>query len=70
MRPRRVRGRQNVAVRPCALSLAITPEKLHGVGLEHVGEFFQHVDRRGMLLAFEHPDVIAVDGGTVGKLLL
>ena len=45
-------------------------EKLDRIDLKHVCEFFQHVDRRGVLFSFEHSDIVSIDARTIGKLLL
>ena len=58
---------RGIVSRPTSSMLA---EKLCGIGIEYVGELLQHVDRRGVLLAFEHANVIPVDVCTVGKFLL
>ena len=45
-------------------------KKCDGIDLENGCEFFQHVDGSSMLFALEHADIIAVDLGTISKLLL
>lgn len=46
------------------------PEKLDWIRFEYVREFLQHVDRRSMLFALKHSDIIPVDVRTIGKFLL
>ena len=57
----------------CALS-GIGAQKLDRVDVEREGEFLQHIDGGGIFFAFQHADlradVIAVDLGKMGKLLL
>ena len=47
-----------------------TLEKLDRIDLEHVCEFFQHIDGRCVFFSFKHSDVVAIDARTIGKLLL
>lgn len=48
----------------------VASKKFDRIGLKNDGEFLQHVDRRRMLLAFQHADVVPIDARTVRKLLL
>ena len=48
----------------------LAPEEFDRVCLKDLGELFKHVDGCGMLFALEHPNVVAIDARTVGKLLL
>lgn len=48
----------------------IGPEKIHGVDLEHRGDLFEHIDSGGVALPLEQANVVSVDPGTIGKLLL
>jgi len=45
------------------------PEEFDRVDLEHVSELLEHVDGCGFL-AFEHPDVVAVDADPGRDFLL
>ena len=45
------------------------PEEFDRVDIEHVSELLEHVDGCGFL-AFEHPDVVAVDAGPGREFLL
>lgn len=54
----------------CLASSRALPKELLGVGFKDLRQLFEHVDRRGVLLAFEHANVVAIDARTIGKLLL
>lgn len=49
---------------------AVSSEKLGRVDVEDSGQLFEHIDGRGVLFAFEHSNIVAVDPGTIRKLLL
>src|SRR3972149_3547086 len=44
---------------------SVAAKKFDRIGLKNDGELFQHVDRGGMLFAFEHADVVSIDARTV-----
>ncbi len=45
-------------------------EERDRVDLKDLRELFKHIDSRGMLFPFKHPDVIPINICTVGELLL
>lgn len=45
-------------------------KELGGIAFKDISELLQHVDRRSVLLALEHADIIAVDTGTIREFLL
>jgi hypothetical protein len=45
-------------------------EKLGGIDFQNCGKLFEHVDCGGMLLALKHANIVAIDVGTIRKLLL
>ena len=49
---------------------SVAPEKFDGIGLKNDSEFLQHINRGCMLLSFQHANVVSIDAGTIGKLLL
>ena len=53
--------------RPALLAPA---EKFGGIDFEDFRELFEHVDSRGVLFPLQHSDIVAVDAGTISKLLL
>lgn len=48
----------------------IGPEEIHCLDLKHRRDLFEHVDSRGVAFTLEEANVVSVDPGTVGKLLL
>lgn len=52
-------------------ALPLSPfKKRDRINVEDEGEFFQHIDRRGVLLPLKHADIVAIDLGTISKFLL
>ena len=49
---------------------SVAAKKFDRISLKNDRKLFQHVDRRGVLFALQHADVVSVDARTVGKLLL
>ena len=45
-------------------------EELDGFDLQRLGKAFQGVDSRSIFLSLDHADVIAIETGQVGELLL
>ena len=45
-------------------------QQLGGPYLQSLGQTLKHIDARGVLLALDHADIVAVDAGKIGELLL
>ena len=45
-------------------------EKRDRIDVQHDGQLFQHIDRRGVLFPLKHADIVAIDLGTISKFLL